>query len=249
MLKLRPIVSRAVSGIAAVRPAPVCAIAARCASTAADSSAAAAAAPAAPTPAEIYAKFLGRLDKSREQALLGGGAARIAKQHEKGKLTARERIALLADPGSFREFDQLVVHRCSDFGMDKQRWPGDGVVTGQCTVNGRLVFLFSQDFTVTGGSLSESHARKICKVMDRAVSVGAPLIGLNDSGGARIQEGIDSLAGYADVFQRNVDASGYIPQVRGQRAGRQRRQQLAGCQCRQRGAMGAVERRGAGEAR
>lgn len=181
------------------------------------SSAAPAAAPeakaAAPEASEIYKSFIQRLEKARSQALAGGGAARVAKQHEKGKLTARERIALLADPGSFREYDQLVSHRCNDFGMDKQHYPGDGVVTGHCTINGRLVFVFSQDFTVTGGSLSESHAKKICKIMDKATAVGAPVIGLNDSGGARIQEGIDSLAGYADVFQRNVDASGYVPQI------------------------------------
>lgn len=154
-----------------------------------------------------------RLDAAREASVKGGGDARITKQHEKGKLTARERIALLADPGSFREYDQLMAHRCTDFGMDKQSYPGDGVVTGHCTINGRLMFVFSQDFTVSGGSLSESHARKICKIMDKAVSVGAPVIGLNDSGGARIQEGVDSLAGYAEVFQRNVDASGYVPQI------------------------------------
>lgn len=120
---------------------------------------------------------------------------------------------VLADEGSFREYDQLVSHRCYDFGMEKEHMPGDGVVTGHCTINGRLVFVFSQDFTVAGGSLSETHAKKICKIMDKAVSVGAPVIGLNDSGGARIQEGVDSLAGYADVFQRNVDASGVVPQI------------------------------------
>jgi propionyl-CoA carboxylase beta chain len=171
------------------------------------------AAPAGPTPAEAYARFAARLGEARAHALAGGGAERIAKQHKAGKLTARERIDLLADPGSFRETDQLVTHRCADFGMDRDRVPGDGVVTGHCTVNGRLAFVFSQDFTVAGGSLSESHARKICKIMDRALAVGAPVIGLNDSGGARIQEGVDSLAGYADVFQRNVDASGVIPQL------------------------------------
>lgn len=147
------------------------------------------------------------------QSLLGGGQKRIDSQHSKGKLTARERIDLLADPGSFREYDQFVTHRCNDFGMDKESYPGDGVVTGHCTINGRLCFIFSQDFTVAGGSLSETHAKKICKILDKAVSVGAPVIGLNDSGGARIQEGVDSLAGYAEVFQRNVDASGYIPQI------------------------------------
>jgi propionyl-CoA carboxylase beta chain len=134
-------------------------------------------------------------------------------QHAKGKLTARERIELFVDPGTFREYDALMAHRCSDFGMDSVRMPGDGVVTGHGYVNGRLVYLFSQDFTVSGGSLSETHAQKICKIMDKAMAVGAPVIGLNDSGGARIQEGVDSLAGYAEVFQRNVDASGVIPQL------------------------------------
>ena len=167
-----------------------------------------------PTSAEIHKHFLARLESARAQSLAGGGSARIAKQHEKGKLTARERISLLADPGSFREMDQLVTARCEDFGMEKHRIPGDGVVTGQCTVNGRTMFVYSQDFTVSGGSLSETHARKLCKVMDKAMMAGAPIIGLNDSGGARIQEGVDSLAGYAEVFQRNVDASGYVPQVR-----------------------------------
>lgn len=167
----------------------------------------------APTTAEIYKKFLDRLDATRKHALTGGGADRISKQHAKGKLTARERIELLADPGSFREYDQLMAHRCHDFDMDKNAYPGDGVVTGHCLINGRLAFVFSQDFTVEGGSLSETHAKKICKIMDKALSVGAPVIGLNDSGGARIQEGVDSLAGYAEVFQRNVDASGVIPQI------------------------------------
>ena len=153
------------------------------------------------------------LEKRRERARLGGGKARIEKQHQKGKLTARERIELLLDPGSFEEWDMFVEHRCVDFGMDKQSIPGDGVVTGYGTINGRLIFLFSQDFTVLGGSLSESHAAKISKIMDQAMKVGAPVIGLNDSGGARIQEGVASLAGYADVFQRNVEASGVIPQI------------------------------------
>jgi propionyl-CoA carboxylase beta chain len=171
------------------------------------------AAPPGPTPAETYARFRARLESSRSHALLGGGKERIAKQHRQGKLTARERIELLADPGTFRETDMLVTHRCDDFGMEKDKVPGDGVVTGHCLIHGRVAFVFSQDFTVAGGSLSETHARKICKIMDRAVAVGAPVIGLNDSGGARIQEGVDSLAGYADVFQRNVDASGYIPQL------------------------------------
>jgi propionyl-CoA carboxylase beta chain len=166
-----------------------------------------------PTPAEIFNRFQARLTKTRDAALIGGGAERISKQYAKGKLTARDRIALLADPGSFREYDQLVTHRCHDFGMERDHPPGDGVVTGHCLINGRLAFVFSQDFTVEGGSLSESHARKICKIMDKAMSVGAPVIGLNDSGGARIQEGVDSLAGYAEVFQRNVDASGVVPQI------------------------------------
>ncbi len=153
------------------------------------------------------------LEKRREKARLGGGEKRIATQHAKGKLTARERIEMLLDPGSFEEWDMFVEHRCTDFGMDKQSIPGDGVVTGYGTINGRTVFLYSQDFTVFGGSLSESHALKICKIMDQAMKVGAPVIGLNDSGGARIQEGVASLAGYAEVFQRNVDASGVIPQI------------------------------------
>ena len=153
------------------------------------------------------------LEKRREQARLGGGQRRIDTQHAKGKLTARERIELLLDPGSFEEWDMFVEHNCTDFGMEKQSIPGDGVVTGYGTINGRLIFVFSQDFTVFGGSLSQTHANKICKVMDQALKVGAPVIGLNDSGGARIQEGIDSLAGYADVFQRNVTASGVIPQI------------------------------------
>jgi propionyl-CoA carboxylase beta chain len=134
-------------------------------------------------------------------------------QHAKGKLTARERLDVLLDEGSFREYDQLKQHRCVDFGQAAVSMPGDGVVTGHGTINGRLVFVFSQDFTVSGGSLSETHAQKICKIMDKAMSVGAPVLGLNDSGGARIQEGVDSLAGYADVFQRNVDASGVVPQL------------------------------------
>ena len=154
-----------------------------------------------------------RLEQMRAAARLGGGEDRIAKQHAKGKLTARERIELLLDRDSFEEWDMFVEHRCTDFGMEKQSIPGDGVVTGYGTVNGRLVFVFSQDFTVFGGSLSEAHAEKICKIMDQAMRVGAPVIGLNDSGGARIQEGVASLAGYADVFQRNVLASGVIPQI------------------------------------
>jgi propionyl-CoA carboxylase beta chain len=157
--------------------------------------------------------IISELERRREQARLGGGQQRIDTQHRKGKLTARERIDLLLDPGSFEEWDMFVEHRCVDFGMDKQSIPGDGVVTGHGTINGRTVFVFSQDFTVFGGSLSESHAAKICKIMDQALKVGAPVIGLNDSGGARIQEGISSLAGYAEVFQRNIDASGVIPQI------------------------------------
>ncbi len=154
-----------------------------------------------------------RLEDMRNRARLGGGQKRIEAQHQKGKLSARERIDLLLDPGSFEEWDMFVEHRSSDFGMADQKVPGDGVVTGWGTVNGRLVFVFSQDFTVFGGSLSEAHAEKICKVMDQAMKVGAPVIGLNDSGGARIQEGVASLGGYAEVFQRNVMASGVVPQI------------------------------------
>ena len=154
-----------------------------------------------------------QLEEKRERARLGGGKNRIDKQHAKGKLTARERIELLLDPGSFEEWDMFVEHRSTDFDMDKQTIPGDGVVTGFGTVNGRLIFVFSQDFTVFGGSLSEAHAEKICKLMDQAVNVGAPIIGINDSGGARIQEGVDSLAGYAEVFQRNILTSGVVPQI------------------------------------
>ena len=157
--------------------------------------------------------ILRRLEEKREAARQGGGAKRIAHQHAKGKLTARERLDLLFDPGSFEEWDMFVEHRSSDFGMQDQKIPGDGVVTGHGLVNGRRVFAFSQDFTVFGGSLSEAHAEKICKVMDQAMQVGAPIVGLNDSGGARIQEGVASLAGYAEVFQRNVLASGVVPQI------------------------------------
>ncbi|MBO9517251.1 MAG: acyl-CoA carboxylase subunit beta [Porphyrobacter sp.] len=153
------------------------------------------------------------LERRRAAALLGGGEKRMAAQHAKGKLTARERVDVLLDADSFEELDMYVEHNCTDFGMEAQRIPGDGVVTGSGTINGRLVFVFSQDFTVFGGSLSERHAQKICKVMDMAMKVGAPVIGLNDSGGARIQEGVASLAGYAEVFQRNVLASGVIPQL------------------------------------
>jgi len=154
-----------------------------------------------------------QLEAKRELARLGGGQKRIQAQHAKGKLTARERIELLLDAGSFEEWDMFVEHRCTDFGMADQTVPGDGVVTGYGMINGRLVFVFSQDFTVLGGSLSEAHAEKICKIMDQAMKVGAPVIGLNDSGGARIQEGVASLGGYADIFQRNVTASGVIPQI------------------------------------
>ncbi|MDP1725722.1 MAG: acyl-CoA carboxylase subunit beta [Bacteroidota bacterium] len=151
--------------------------------------------------------------KLRDEAQLGGGIERIESQHKKGKLTARERIHFLMDEGSFEEIGAFVQHRCDDFGMEKQRFLGDGVVTGYGTVNGRLTYVFSQDFTVFGGSLSETHAEKICKLMDLAVKTGAPVIGLNDSGGARIQEGVVSLAGYADIFYRNTMASGVIPQI------------------------------------
>ena len=154
-----------------------------------------------------------QLDEKRDKARLGGGQKRIDAQHKKGKLTARERIEILLDEGTFEEWDMFVEHRCVDFGMAEQKIPGDGVVTGYGMINGRLVFVFSQDFTVFGGALSEAHAEKICKVMDQAMKVGAPVIGLNDSGGARIQEGVASLGGYADVFQRNVMASGVIPQI------------------------------------
>jgi len=154
-----------------------------------------------------------QLENKRAQARQGGGAKRVAAQHAKGKLTARERIELLVDEGTFEEWDMFVEHRCSDFGMQDQKIPGDGVVTGNGFINGRLVFVFSQDFTVFGGSLSEAHAQKICKVLDAAMKVGAPVIGINDSGGARIQEGVASLGGYAEVFQRNVTASGVVPQI------------------------------------
>src|SRR6187397_2564734 len=149
----------------------------------------------------------------REEARLGGGEARIERQHGAGKLTARERLDLLLDPGSFVELDAFVTHRATEFGLDKQRVLGDGVVSGHGTIDGRLVFVFSQDFTVFGGSLSEAYAEKICKVMDLAMKVGAPIVGLNDSGGARIQEGVVSLGGYADIFLRNTLASGVVPQI------------------------------------
>ncbi|KAL3846808.1 hypothetical protein ACJMK2_017764 [Sinanodonta woodiana] len=154
-----------------------------------------------------------RIEETRERALLGGGPKRIESQHRKGKMTARERVKMLMDPGSFLEYDMFLEHDCSDFGMEKEKYPGDSVVTGRGTINGRLCFVFSQDFTVFGGSLSGAHAKKICKIMDQAMLVGAPVIGINDSGGARIQEGVESLAGYAYIFQRNVNASGVIPQI------------------------------------
>src|SRR6516225_8043286 len=154
-----------------------------------------------------------RLDALERQAELGGGTERIAKQHEAGKLTARERLDLLLDPGTFTELDKFVMHRSAEFGMGDKRIPGDGVVTGYGRIDGRQVFVFAQDFTVFGGSLSGAYAQKICKVMDLATRVGAPIIGLNDSGGARIQEGVESLAGYADIFLRNTLASGVVPQI------------------------------------
>ncbi len=153
------------------------------------------------------------LANRREQARKGGGEKRVAKQHEQGKYTARERIAKLLDDGSFEEYDAFVTHRCTDFGMDREHPLTDGVVTGHGTIGGRLVFVFSQDFTIWGGSLSKAYAEKICKVMDLAAKAGAPVIGLNDSGGARIQEGVDALAGYADIFLKNVLLSGYVPQI------------------------------------
>lgn len=158
-------------------------------------------------------KKLDILQKKREQALAGGGKARINAQHKKGKLTARERLHFLLDDGSFQEIGMFVSHRSTDFGMEKEKYPGDGVVTGYGNINGRLVYVFSQDFTVFGGSLSETHAEKICKIMDMAMQNGAPVIGLNDSGGARIQEGVVSLGGYADIFYRNTIASGVVPQL------------------------------------
>ena len=154
-----------------------------------------------------------KLIELRERTRLGGGIKKIEAQHEKGKYTARERIAMLLDDGSFEEFDMFVEHRSSNFGIDKKKIPGDGVVTGYGTIDGRLVFVFAQDFTVFGGALSETMALKICKVMDQAIKMGAPVIGINDSGGARIQEGINALAGYAEIFQRNILASGVVPQI------------------------------------
>src|SRR5690554_690756 len=153
------------------------------------------------------------LEEKIKLAQLGGGQKRIDSQHSKGKLTARERIQILLDPGTFEEIGMFVTHRSKDFGMEKEQYLGDGVITGYGKVNGRLIYIYSQDFTVFGGSLSETHAEKICKIMDLAMQNGAPIIGLNDSGGARIQEGVVSLGGYADIFHRNVKASGVIPQL------------------------------------
>ena len=154
-----------------------------------------------------------QLEERRARARAGGGKKRVDAQHKRGKLSARERIDLLLDPDTFEEWDMFVEHRSTDFGMEKETVPGDGVVTGYGTINGRTVFVYSQDFTVFGGSLSETHAEKICKIMDQALRVGAPVIGLNDSGGARIQEGVSALAGYAEVFARNVMSSGVVPQI------------------------------------
>jgi len=158
-------------------------------------------------------EILEELEDRREKARIGGGQKRIDAQHAKGKLTARERVELLLDEDSFEEYDMFVTHRCTDFGMENSKIPGDGVVTGWGTVNGRMIYVFSQDFTVFGGSLSETHAQKICKIMEMAMKNGAPIIGINDSGGARIQEGVASLGGYADVFQLNTLASGVVPQI------------------------------------
>ena len=158
-------------------------------------------------------ELISNLEVLNRKAEKGGGDARIEKQHSVGKLTARERIDLLLEKGSFIELDKLVTHRCTDFGMEKQKFAGDGVVTGYGMIGKRLVYVFAQDFTVFGGALSETHAKKICKVMDMAMQMGAPIIGLNDSGGARIQEGVRSLAGYAEIFLRNSMASGVIPQI------------------------------------
>ena len=154
-----------------------------------------------------------QLIELREKAKLGGGEKRIEAQHNKGKYTARERIEMLFDEGSFEEYDMFITHRSTDFGLDKEKYLGDGVVTGHGTIDGRVVYVYSQDFTVMGGSLSETHAQKICKVIDQAMKVGAPVVGINDSGGARIQEGVRSLAAYAEIFQRNIMASGVIPQI------------------------------------
>ena len=163
----------------------------------------------------IQLEKIKELIQLREKARLGGGERRIESQHSKGKFTARERLAMLLDEGSFEEFDMFVEHRCHNFGMEKTKFLGDGVVTGYGTIEGRLIYVYAQDFTVSGGSLSEMHAKKICKVMDQAMKMGAPVIGINDSGGARIQEGINALAGYAEIFQRNILASGVVPQISG----------------------------------
>src|SRR5690349_11878494 len=162
---------------------------------------------------QVLQQKFDELQRKNNEALLGGGEQRIEQQHKKGKLSARERIHLLLDDGSFEELGKFVMHRSKDFGLDKEYYLGDGVVTGYGTINGRLVYVFSQDFTVFGGSLSETHAEKIVKIMDLAMKNGAPLIGLNDSGGARIQEGVVSLGGYADIFYRNTLASGVVPQI------------------------------------
>ncbi|MEQ8561496.1 MAG: carboxyl transferase domain-containing protein, partial [Cytophagales bacterium] len=162
---------------------------------------------------DLQIKRFERLKEKNEEALLGGGEKRIESQHKKGKLTARERIELLLDKGSFQEIGKFVTHRSKDFGLDKQHFLGDGVITGYGNISGRLVYVFAQDFTVFGGSLSEAHAEKIVRIMDLAMKNGAPLIGLNDSGGARIQEGVVSLGGYADIFYRNTLASGVVPQI------------------------------------
>ena len=163
----------------------------------------------------IQQENIKKLVDRRAAAKLGGGRKRIDAQHQKGKYTARERLAMLLDEGSFEEYDMFVQHRCTNFDMEKQRFDGDGVVTGQGTIDGRLVYVYAQDFTVSGGSLSKTMSEKICKVMDMAVRNGAPCIGLNDSGGARIQEGIDALAGYGEIFERNILGSGVVPQISG----------------------------------
>jgi propionyl-CoA carboxylase beta chain len=162
---------------------------------------------------KIKNKIVEQIEKKRKNARLGGGQKKIDSHHLSGKLTARERLEVLLDPDSFEEYGMFVEHRCTDFGLAKKKSPGDGVITGHGTINGRLVFVYSQDFTVLGGSLGEAHAEKICRIQDMAMKVGAPVIGINDSGGARIQEGVNSLGGYGEIFQRNVDASGIIPQI------------------------------------
>ena len=154
-----------------------------------------------------------KINEKMQSVRLGGGQGKIDKQHNSGKLTARERIEILLDPDSFEEMDAFIEHRCQNFGMQSKVFPGDGVIIGHGTINGRLVFVYSQDFTVIGGSLGEMHSNKITKIQDLAMKLKAPIIGINDSGGARIQEGVDSLKGYGEIFQRNVDASGVIPQI------------------------------------